>query len=847
MGNTEIAEKELLKGYIPIQMPEVSIEEPVRQKPVMEPKGFEAEHPNLMGAFGVAQEFVPYLKYVDPEERKQFSKLSQQEQVRDLLLQDLQLVTIGLAGPIGKGLGKLAKPVANFVKSKLPKTYKLLTTELKGYKKIELPTRSEVDELTKDFTDIPYKVPKGEEVLPKEEVLKLTHQKEIISKIIKEGIKDPSRPIMTDSSRRVMYDVAETVEKYPQYAEKILKRYDITPEELANDILHTASQAGKSLNQLSQFSKAMKKAFPKDEAVQTLLGKFSQKGLTPWELTKNIYKKIDNVRRQAMVGQIATAARNAISQAGRYSVSIFDDAIRGTIETVTGKAQPKNAYADMLEDFTAIWRKITPSGRKRVTDVLNKYPEAEAELLSAPIQDITLGGKISRAVMFLNRTQEYLFRKVAFDARVTSLSKKAGIDLATAKELPKEILDDAVKHALDITFAANPAKGGPGNAILKAYEELPMLTLALNPFPRFWANSLKFLWDFNPTGFITAASRAALNKGGKGSIEAASKAITGTLLLGTAMQVRKSKYAGDKWYQIKVPIAGKDRNVDTRAFAPFSSYLFIAEALLNSKNLSGMDYAQGVIGINRIAGTGLVLVDALRSDSIESTGKLLKDFTGQALGGFTVPLRSIKDLMAAFDKYKAEGTSGSTREKPILGPAAENIPIVGTNYLPRSQRLTRSEPYTRELSAVRQATGLTVSTNTPLESEISRLNIRGLYPKTGDRELDRKVIDAINEKVEKEGQRMVETKAYNEDSDTGKALKIKELVSKSKQEKTQKVAHDHYKEKLSKIKTNSAKVKYIKYLGEKKRVSFDVLKMLADGIGLSKKEKKEIAEYYRKR
>ena len=32
----EIAEKELLKGYIPIQMPEVSIEEPVRQKPVVD-------------------------------------------------------------------------------------------------------------------------------------------------------------------------------------------------------------------------------------------------------------------------------------------------------------------------------------------------------------------------------------------------------------------------------------------------------------------------------------------------------------------------------------------------------------------------------------------------------------------------------------------------------------------------------------------------------------------------------------------------------------------------------------------------------------------------------------------
>ena len=56
---------------------------------------FSAKHPNIYGVGGAIKEtakeltkFLPYVKYVYPEERKKFMKLSQQEQTRDQALQN---------------------------------------------------------------------------------------------------------------------------------------------------------------------------------------------------------------------------------------------------------------------------------------------------------------------------------------------------------------------------------------------------------------------------------------------------------------------------------------------------------------------------------------------------------------------------------------------------------------------------------------------------------------------------------------------------------------------------------------------------------------------------------------
>ena len=111
---------------LPLQV----VEKPAITK-TMEEAPFEARHPNIYGAWGAAKEttksLIPYLKYVDPDEREKFMKLSQQQQTRDLLLQNLEAVSLLAFDPLMKGV----KPVVSeTMKRWLPKTYKFLTTPI---------------------------------------------------------------------------------------------------------------------------------------------------------------------------------------------------------------------------------------------------------------------------------------------------------------------------------------------------------------------------------------------------------------------------------------------------------------------------------------------------------------------------------------------------------------------------------------------------------------------------------------------------------------------------------------------------------------------------------------------
>lgn len=85
------------------------------------------DYPNAYGVYGVVKEvgktMLPWLKYIDPEEREKFMQLSQQEQVRDLLFEDLNFVTLGRWKPIAQGVKEVAGAA---MQTYLPKTYETL-------------------------------------------------------------------------------------------------------------------------------------------------------------------------------------------------------------------------------------------------------------------------------------------------------------------------------------------------------------------------------------------------------------------------------------------------------------------------------------------------------------------------------------------------------------------------------------------------------------------------------------------------------------------------------------------------------------------------------------------------
>ncbi|MHC4756938.1 MAG: hypothetical protein ACYTBP_17585, partial [Planctomycetota bacterium] len=92
------------------------------------------------------REMVPYLKYIDPDERDRFMQLSQREQSRDLLLQNLQAILELGGGKVVEGVGKIVgkRVVSPIFKKAFPKTTKHAEDVGGAYTPTEIP-----DELPK--------------------------------------------------------------------------------------------------------------------------------------------------------------------------------------------------------------------------------------------------------------------------------------------------------------------------------------------------------------------------------------------------------------------------------------------------------------------------------------------------------------------------------------------------------------------------------------------------------------------------------------------------------------------------------------------------------------------------
>ncbi len=644
--------------------------------------------------------------------------------------------------------------------------------------------------------------------------IKLETHKDIAQRAAEIIAKDPNSKIAQNESQRLFRRIGESLasgEINARQLPEILNKYKITPEQFADMYLENISTSGRELNILSQLQRQLQQVLGKEAFKK--LSKLPSKPKDLYQTVADAYRKVDNVRRASMVAQMATAARNAISQQARYTLNVFDDAIQGTVKTLTRKETPRQAYANLIQDVTAVVRRMTPSGRARLEGILEQYPLEKAKLLTAPIHDISLGDKYSRFIMTFNRIQEYFFRKMAFDARITALAQKEGIDLTTG-EMPIRLLNDALHHSLELTYAAKGFQ-----PLMQLYKHVPFFT-TIHPYPRFWSNALRFLWDFNPTGYLSAASRAIMTKDLRDPIAIArfSKATLGTLMLGVGREIRTNpNIGGEKWYEIKLG----EKTIDTRAFAPFSTYLFLAEAMENPERLRGKDWAQGVVSINRIAGTGLVLVDVLRGQSFDSTRRMLEEVAGNWIGGFSVPLRTVSDIMGEYREEERVGRS--TRESPLVAPFLTNIPYA-QRALPKAPRLTRGEAFERESPLLRQFTGLTVKTKTPLEREIDRLALQRIYPRTGDKTLDRLITTRIGRAISVEGQKLVSDPIYKRSDDEAKEDMIKELISQFRQLGKNAVQPKYVVGKLDSFKTMKEREDYLKKLIKKNKISQQNLK-----------------------
>jgi len=220
------------------------------------------------------------------------------------------------------------------------------------------------------------------------------------------------------------------------------------------------------------------------------------------------WRSVENFARGTMVGQVATAMRNTWSQTGRAGIGILDDAIQGVLRGTTTKESMKNVWDSVAADAKALpgIRHILQRDKKLLNDILDGNPITEERLMNRSVHEVEAVNKLVTFVNGLNILQEKMFRRMAFQARLDKNLRSAGINIddIDPSKIPAAALEDAVEHALEISFASSGGK--VAREIQEAFQRIPFL-YTINPYPRFaFGNALPFFFEHSPAGFARAFS-----------------------------------------------------------------------------------------------------------------------------------------------------------------------------------------------------------------------------------------------------------------------------------------------------------------------------------------------------
>ena len=656
------------------------------------------------------------------------------------------------------------------------------------------------------------KKPLGAEVFRTQPASSLLLQPQLRESVVKQVVDATKLSIdatQLDKSKRLFRNIADflkTGELVVDDIPKIIKSEGISPEQFADIWTETISRAGRELNYLSRLSKDLGVVFRDNKLAASALEKHYNKykeGQELWERALDGFARMEDFRRGMLVTQLATAMRNMSSQAGRLVLAQFDEALQSTITGGLKAVGLADEATNGINVFNSLYSRLSPRGRTELSRILDSDKAAmhKARMLTQSVHEVPsvtgslpdtvlsraahMGQRLSYVLNTVNRGQEHFFRKIAFEAKLKQRIKDLGKDYRTVdpSEIPEGVYREAVDYALEMTFSASPTSR-TGKEFLDAYRKLGLTTI--NPFPRFaFANALPFVFNHSPLGYLRAMhpkTIKALQSGDPAQFsKAVSRATLGTLMLKSAWHFRQSEYAGEKWYQIKISEdhrTGEAKYIDIRPFAPFSSYFFLAEAMLRPERMTNKDYIEAAIGLNRTAGTGLVFVDLLRAKKPETTVKLLENFVSEYVGSFTVPLRTPKDIISHWDKEEA--TFRDAKNDPTWGPlgrAMTNVPGLGRRF-PESASPLSTRERVAETPLLRQFTGLSVTTRNAVEREVDRLGIgwESIYPRTRVEDADRQITRYMAPLMERFGSVLMGHPSYKHASEPRQRIMFKALL-----------------------------------------------------------------------
>lgn len=585
----------------------------------------------------------------------------------------------------------------------------------------------------------------------------------------------------------------------------------LTQGDLGQGMRESVKQAARTMQQYSQLSMRVR-ALAGDQA-DDVAAFMAQQGDVGDRGATSFIRRVGNVWRGSLVSQLGTAVRNFETAVGRMGVDVYVEGIERGLRSVFANPIRRLRGEQAIDDPLTAWGNLTGLiGTRKAMEMTKAIgavkPSVREGLFARYAGDISrasgsrgvLGGveKAVDTVNFFNRVQDKVMRSAIFSAELRQRMAARGLDLDDAVannrigSIPEDDLKAAVEAALDKTWAAPMHKGVLADIAL-GWDKFATLggriPNTITPFVRFMVQAARWQFDHSPLGatrLLSPTEMKGLLTGNAKQMKVASKALAGSTLLYGGYMLRNSQYAGPQWYEIKLP---DGRTIDTRPFAPFSTYLFVGDLIKRQLDgtLLGTDMkavAQGLVGVNFRAGAGLFVVDQLIDqlsgvNSVDKMAGVLKSYVGNVLGGFAVPFQTLKDAIAQF--VPEERVVRETRDAPLTGPARTRIPFAAQG-LPPAEFPTRAAAFEREQPLLRQITGVSLrEAPNPAEAELGRLGItrREILPPSGDIIFDRLMAKHMGPLVEKVLSPIVQAPKYQSiPSNQAKAV----LVSKTLEE-----------------------------------------------------------------
>ena len=516
----------------------------------------------------------------------------------------------------------------------------------------------------------------------------------------------------------------------------MLKKYNLTTDDIANVFMAEVSQAGRLLSTVGKEKQNLNKLI---ESMDTVAGYdlfgFSKEAVEGLKNANKLAKDanprtylydgaraLDQARLAFMTSQVGTTVRNTISGYSRVGFDVLTQAFNNGIAKATGKGI--DAKAANKDIFAIAFGLANRQESKAVRLMLENGFGNEASRLFrelADVQDAT-GGKvsrlhgISRQVNALNTLSDNMFKEAALtgnlkrqlnvmytnalrqgkevkelDFDLIDIMKRGDFNKVFGTDTGKVALQKAIDDSLYFTYQRsfnNPT----ARAFTQAIHAVPFVGTSFVPFPRFMMNAMKFTYEYSPFNMAAYGELfgAVTGRGSKEyvqSYEQAVKGMVGMAMLAGATAMRMSEHAGERWYEGKLD---DGTTIDLRPMFPAAPYLFLGDII--ARNLKGdpvlqnrkiiQDGIQALSGAQFKAGMGLYMLESgiedLFSGDPEKINKMMANFGGNILSTFTIPATVLQDpyntFIAKDDERIIRDTNSDSMFNLILNKTLARLP-----------------------------------------------------------------------------------------------------------------------------------------------------------------------------